>query len=352
MSSRTTPPQIRHYPTTGAIMWTIVTLLLPAVAWGVLRFGLRSLLVVGVSVITALLAEAVAAAALKRRGVGDGHAVLVGLLISVSMPAHIPLFVPISATLFAVLVVKWSFGGLGSYWMNPVLAGWTFAYLSWPQAWQRLDAVGAATPLAAAREATGAGPIAAAEAAGAVGSSLDASITEWLNLRLLTPLGIDLPNGYVDLFLGHTGGSIGEVSAGLLLIASVILLGSRIVRWHIPAAMFVTFSLLIWMFAGLPYGTGYFSGDVLFHVLSGGFLLTLFFLAPESGSSPYTRGGMLVFGALVGALAALFRLRASVPEGVAFAVILANVAGPLIHSFTQRRRFGQMRRGGIAGDSR
>lgn len=326
-------------------MWTVSALLLPALAWGVMHFGLRSLLVVGTTVLAALVAELFAAALLRRQAVTDGHAVLVGMLVGISVPVDIPLFVPVSAAVFALLVVKWTFGGLGSYWMNPVLGGWTFAYLSWPGAWRNLDAITGPTPLAAARAGGAGGPLSAAQAAGAVGSTVDASVTEWLNVRLLSPLGIDLPEGYVDLFLGQTGGTIGEVSAGLLLVASVVLLGSRIVRWHLPAAMFGSFALVIWIFGGVSYGVGFFGGDVLFHLMTGGFLLTLFFIAPESGSAPYTRGGMVVFGTLTGVLAAVFRLYASVPEGVAFAVILANVAGPFIHQHTQRRRFGQKRGG-------
>ena len=343
-STAQSPPQVRHHTTTSRMMWTMVVVLLPAFGWGVFQFGLRSIAVVGTAVVTAVAAEFVAVKLLRRSLPGDGHSLLLGLLIGLSLPVSVPLFVPVVASLFALLVVKWSFGGPGAYWMNPALAGWSFAYISFPQAWTGVDAMSGATPLSLAA-GTAPDALGAARQAGIVGSVLDDQVTDWLNAHLLSRADIDLPGGYIDLFLGTAGGAIGEVSAALLLLGSIILLGGRVVRWHIPAAMFATYALLIRLFGGLQYGTGLFSGDVLFHTLSGGFLLALFFLAPEPGSAPYTRGGMWIFGVLVGGLAALFRLFGAAGEGVAFAVIIANICVPLIHRYTQPRRFGQQRRG-------
>jgi electron transport complex protein RnfD len=330
-------------------MWTSILVLAPAAAWGVFRYGVRAAVVIVVSLVAALVAEAASAAVVKKRGVRDGHALLVGMLIAMSMPATVPLYVPVLAVFFALIVVKWSFGGLGSYWMNPAAAGWVFAYLSFPSAFARpADALSGASFVAAgspAGEAVTAGsPLQLALARGALTTPVGERVTGWLNANIFSLIGVDMPDGYVDLFLGLTPGAIGEGAAVLLLAGTIILFGRRIIRWEIALSLFVAYAGVIRLVGGVPFGIGLFQGDVLFHLFSGGFILALFYVAPEMGSAPYTKLGMIIFGAAVGITAALFRVFGRVPEGVAFAIIIVNVFGPMMNRFTQPRRFGTRRR--------
>lgn len=351
-------PQIHHPQSTASIMWTVTLVLTPAAAWGVYVFGSGAIAVLLVSVGASVAAEYAANLVTARRTLRDGSAVLTGLLIGLTMPPDAPLHVPFAAALFAMLVVKWTFGGLGANWMNPALAGRVFVQFSWPQAMRSwvpastaapVDGVSAATLLEQVRTglagSTGptGGPMALLERAGYRFSDTDAMVTRWINVHLLGRFSVDLPPGYVDPFLGNIAGSIGEVSALLLLAASVVLFARRIIRAPVPASFFVTFSLCTWVFAGLPHGLGYFTGDVLFNVLTGGVLLAMFFMATDVVTTPITGPGMLIYGAGAGLLTFVLRTYGSHPEGVALAIILMNVAVPAINRATRPRRFGVRR---------
>jgi len=349
------PPQYHAFASTARIMWAVTLCLLPAAAWGVYVFGLRALAVLAVSVFSAMLAEAVGARLLGQRTLRDGSAVLAGLLIGMSMPPTVPYFIPAAASGFAMLVVKWSFGGLGSNWMNPALAGRVFVFFSWTghmSTWMvprtlagAPDAVTTATPLgllkAAERVGAASGsPMAMLRDAGYPVSAFDAGATGWLNTRVLGVFGINMPDGYIDLFVGNVGGSIGEVSALLLLIGTIVLFARRIVTWQIPTAYFVSFALFTRVFGGLSGGQGLWSGDVLFSVLTGGFVLAVFFMATDTVTSPLTGTGMLLYGAGAGFLTFLLRTYGQFPESAALAIILMNVFVPLINRATGPRRFG------------
>ena len=219
------PPQYHDSSSTAGIMWTVTFCLLPAAGWGVYVFGMPALLVLAASVLSAMLCETVAARIARRSTLGDGSAVLGGLLVGMTMPPAVPLFVPIVASAFGMLVVKWSFGGLGGNWMNPALAGRVFVAFSWPASMASWimprtlpapDGWTAATPLEivrAARPGASDGPLALLRNAGYPISELDAGMTGWLNAYVLGPIGVNLPSGYVDLIVGNLPGSIGGGSA-------------------------------------------------------------------------------------------------------------------------------------------
>jgi electron transport complex protein RnfD len=161
-------------------------------------------------------------------------------------------------------------------------------------------------------------------------SQADAFVTDILNQGIFSRLGADLPGGYIDLLLGNKPGALGELSAILILAASVFLLSRRMIRWEIPLSIVSSFAVLTWIFGGLPYGRDFFSGDLLFSVLSGSFLLVAFFMAPDPVTSPSSRRGMLIYGFGVGLLSFALRSFGSSAEGSAFAVILMNCAVPAI----------------------
>jgi len=336
-----TAPFVFDCRTTASLMWGTVAALLPALAWGVYCFGVGAIAPVTASILGALCGEAVAAGLRRRFTLLDGSAFLTGLLVGMAMPAGVPAYIPALASLFAVAVVKGAFGGLGSNWMNPALAGIAFSLLNWPSemgTWSgsgRIDAIAGisgATPLGYCRlhAASGPGPMDILSAAGVKFSPTDSSITDFLNQGVFSHLGADLPGGYIDLLLGNKNGSIGELSAILILAGSVFLIARRMIRWEIPASILGTFALLTWAFGGLAYGRDFFSGDILFSLLSGSFLLVAFFMAADPVTSPSSKRGMLIYGVGVGAATFALRSFGASAEGSAFAVILMNCAVPAI----------------------
>jgi electron transport complex protein RnfD len=231
--------------------------------------------------------------------------------VAYNMPPGVPGFVPMAASVFAIIVVKQTFGGLGRNWMNPALAGRAFAMFSWTKEMTTWSA-----PVGAGPDAfTGATPL-AEHAAGALSHA-----------------------SYFDLFIGNIPGCIGEVSKLLLLAGAVILFILRIISWEIPLAYIGTFALLVWIFGDARSGR-FFTGDVLFHVLAGGLIIGAFFMATDMVTSPLTSTGMLIFGAGCGFFTFIIRIFGSLPEGVSLSIILMNITVPLINRLTRPKRFG------------
>jgi electron transport complex protein RnfD len=355
----TASPQIHKPDSTARIMWTLVLCLLPAGIWGVYVFGIRALLVLLVSIAAALGAELLMGKVLGRFTLADGSAFVTGLLIGYNLPAGIPLYVPVIAALFAIIVVKWTFGGLGANWMNPALAGRVFVFFSWtgpmtnwdlPRTLQGLggaDALSGASPLGIIKtglyDYTGAarGPAEFLAMNDYPHTAADGTVVQWLNTRL----GLDLEGGYFDLFVGNVPGCIGEVSALLLLLGTIYLFYRKIITWQIPVAYLLTFGVLTWIFGDLRYGGTAFSGDVLFHLFAGGLILGVFYMATDMVTSPLSHTGMLIFGVGAGFLTFLIRFFGSFPEGVSLAIIFMNVFVPLINRYTGPKRFGVVPKG-------
>ena len=352
----TASPQVYDDTSTTNIMWSVFFCLLPAALWGVIIFGASA-----AGILITAIAASVGAEALCARLCGhplplwDGSACVTGLLVGMTMPPTVPLYVPFFASVFGIGVVKWTFGGLGRNWMNPALAGRVFAYFSWTRAmtsWtlpgvlHGADALTAVTPLGflknsiAGNSSLYATPMEALRANGYPRSLFDGSVSDWLSVNILDAMGISLPQGYVDLFFGFMAGSIGEISAVLLLAGTVFLLARRILTPAIPAAYFGSFCLLVWIFGGLPYSGEYCTGDVLFHLFTGGLMLGVFYMATDIVSSPVTVPGQFIYGCGAGLLTFLIRFYGSFPEGVALAIIAMNVFVPLINRLTRPARFG------------
>lgn len=348
--------------TTHGMMWSVSICLLPVVLWGLFLFGLGALFPVLSAIVGACVTEFALTVHKERTTLQDGSAVLTGLLLGLSMPPGVPMFIPFLAAVFAIAVIKMTFGGLGSNWMNPALGARVFAQISWPEEMSRWTApVGfpegwsGATPLRIVRDTVeagsgGAGPIGALRASGYPTSALDIEFTDFVNQQVFSRIGVDLPHGYLDLFFGNTLGAIGEVSAVLLLLGSVYLLASGTAAWQIPASFFVAFAFMARAFGGIPYGLGFFEGDVLFAILSGGFLLTAFYFATDPASSPNTGFGMWVYGVGAGVLSYLFRHFGMDTGGCATALLVMNVCVPFINRLTAPRIFGMRRaKGGMHG---
>jgi electron transport complex protein RnfD len=292
----------------------------------------------------ALAAEALAGAFRRRLSIRDMSAVLTGLLIGMAMPPGVALWIPAAAAFFAILVVKEAFGGLGSNWMNPALAGIMFSFINWPaelsswlppRAFPDLAGLSGSTPLGLVRDSlalgkAGEGPLALLAAVGMAPSAFDAKVSSLLNSGPLALLNAELPSGYIDLIIGRRPGSIGELSGILLLASSVFLISRRWIRWQIPAWMLGGNAFFVYVFGGLAYGTGFFTGDALMSLFSGSLLLVAFFMATDPVSSPRSALGMAVYGLGAGFLVFLLRSSGARAEGTAIAVLIMNSFVPLL----------------------
>lgn len=331
-------PQSQASLTVGMIL-----ALSPAVFWGFAAFGSPAALTIAAAILSALAFEALFSALRRDFTLRDGSAFLTGLIIGLSLPPGAPLFVPIAASAFAIVVVKWSFGGLGANWMNPAMAGIALAYLAWPGAMEgwlvprgmvNIQGLSTSTPIATLSAAG------AASFAGSgifVTSSADTFFTGILNDGLFGSLGVSLPPGYMDLFSGNRPGAIGEISILLLLAGSLWIIAKRIIRVEIPVAILGSFALLSWIFGSLPGQLSLFSGDALFSLFTGSIVFTAFFPACDPVTSPIRRPGRIVYGLLIGTLCWAFRKAGAMGEGAAFAVIITNCLVPAIDGLGRER---------------
>ncbi|MDD5450229.1 MAG: RnfABCDGE type electron transport complex subunit D [Candidatus Omnitrophica bacterium] len=302
-------PHIKDRGSTRKIMWAVTFALIPAGAAGAFIFGIESLFIIAVSVVSAVATEAIILA-LRRQEmtVSDGSAVLTGLLLAYNLPPHAPLWLPAAGAFFAVAIGKQVFGGLGHNIFNPALAGRAFLMVSWPgymTSWQlprwAPDSISRATPLAVLKE----------------GGTFSAD--------------------YLGLFLGNRGGCIGEVCAAALLLGAAYLFLKKYITWHIPLTYILTLAAFSWAFNGR---TGIFTGDILFYCLSGGLILGAFFMATDYVTSPLTAKGRVIFGAGCGLLTFLIRKCSGYPEGVSYAILIMNAVVPIIDKYTHPKWFG------------
>ena len=299
-------PHIHHSATTTKVMADVLIALTPAYIWSIFVFGFSAFLMPFLGVVSAVLFEYVTQKILKKPiTVGDLSAAVTGLLIGFNLPANDSYFLPVVGAAFAIIVVKQLFGGIGRNFVNPALAARVFLFLSWPSKMTNY-------PAPFAREFGDV--VASATPRGGAAVSL------------------------LDLFLGKCGGSIGEISALLLLVGAAYLLIRRVITWHIPAAYIGTVALVTFLF---PHTGGFFNGQyMLIELLTGGLMLGAIFMATDYVTSPITPRGRLIFGAGCGLLTVFFRYFGSYPEGVSFAILVMNCLVHYIDRVTRPRVFG------------
>ncbi len=296
-------PHVRSKNTTSDIMFDVILALIPATAFGVYYFGIYSLAVIAVCILSAVASEAIYQKCMgKKITVNDFSAVLTGLLLALNLPPEFPLWMAAIGSVFAIIIVKQLFGGLGQNFMNPALAARCFLVLSFGSHMTRfvVDGVATATPLA----------------------------------RLELGLPIELK----DMFLGHTVGTIGETSAAALLIGAIYLLAKKIISPKIPLIYIGTFAVCIAIYAATK------DMDVAeytaAHLCGGGLMLGAWFMATDYVTSPITSTGKIVYGVILGLLTFVFRIFGSTPEGVSYAIIISNLLVPLIEKVTAPKAFG------------
>ena len=297
-----TNPHVRSAVRTDKIMELVLLALLPASIFGVWHFGWNALLLIIVSVGTCVLTEYVYEKLMhKKITVSDCSAAVTGLLLALNLPSSAPWWLAVLGGIFAILIVKQLFGGLGQNFMNPALAARCFLLISFAGRMTNFayDGFSGATPLAA---------IKAGE-----------------------------PVYVLDMFLGNTAGTIGETSVIAILIGAAILLWFQVIDLRIPGTYLLSFAVFVLIFGGHGFDLSYVAAELC----GGGLMLGAFFMATDYVTSPITKTGQLVYGCILGILTGIFRLFGNSAEGVSYAIIFGNLLVPLIERITMPRPFGR-----------
>jgi len=308
-------------------MWTVSASLMPPLILSVFIFGIQTLLITFVSVASCVAAEAVSQKLLHRPvTIRDGSAVVTGLLLAYIVPPGVPFWMPILGAVMSIYVAKHLLGGIGFNIFNPALIGRAFLVATFPvamtSAWlipirdlsifkyvgSGVDAVSTATPLYVLKHSGMAG------------------LTERFGSTLKM---------YGDFFLGWQPGSIGETSALFLILGGLYLLYKGYITWHVPVSIIVTAGFLTWVFGGERY----FTGDPILSVISGGLILGAIYMATDYVTSPTQPSAKLIFGAGIGVLTVLIRLKGGYPEGICYAILLMNPLAPALETWFRPKRF-------------
>ncbi|MDD4924078.1 MAG: RnfABCDGE type electron transport complex subunit D [Dehalococcoidales bacterium] len=296
-------PHIHSKWSVKRTMYLVILALMFPTAASIYFFGLNAILVILTSVLAAVATEYLIKLVRKKKFVMDGSAVITGLLLALTLPPTLPLWIAALGSIFAIAIVKEAFGGLGHNIFNPALAGRAFIQLSFPAPMSVWIAPSGFAPDAV----TSASPL--SDAFKQIGDNFEL---------------------YMDLLLGNTSGSLGETSALLLLAGGIFLIILRIIDWRTPLAFIGTMAIL-----SLVLGQ-----DAVYQVLSGGLMIGAFFMATDYVTAPLTRTGKIIFGAGAGVLTIVIRLWGGMPEGVCYAILLMNAAAPLIDRYTQPKPYG------------
>ncbi len=294
-------PHVRDRSSTNRIMIDVCIALLPACAFGIYNFGIRALWVLLAAVVTSVLSEFLYCKILKKPiTIRDFSAVVTGLLIGMNMPHTMPIWMVCLGSIFAIIIVKQLFGGLGQNFMNPALAARCFLLISFAGKMTAFtyDGISSATPLAVIK----------------AGETYD----------------------LLDMFIGRTGGVIGETSVIALLVGASYLLIRRVITPLIPLVYIGVFAVFTLLFGGHGFDMYYLGCQIC----GGGLILGAFFMATDYVTSPVTFAGKMIYAALLGILTGVFRIFGSSAEGVSYAIIIGNCLVPLIEKFTIPRPFG------------
>ena len=309
-------PHIKRRASIRSSMLEVIIALLPACAFGVYIFGWYALGVLLISTASAVFFEFLYQKLMKKRVlIGDCSAALTGLLLGMNLPSTVPLWLPVIGSAFAIIVVKQLFGGLGRNFLNPALAARAFLFVSWPS---HMTNWGNAVNLFPLGEAVD------INASATVLSQIKEGVTPSLSI--------------LDLFVGNCRGTIGEISAVLLLLGGVYLLVRRIISWHIPVTYIATCAILFFAFPQVANVTRV--DAMLYELLSGGLILGAVFMATDYVTCPITKWGRIIFGIGCGLLTFFFRVFGANAEGASFAILIMNSLVWYIDIGTKPRIFG------------
>ncbi len=313
-------PHISSPVSTGMIMWMVSFALLPLMVTSVWVFGLRSLAVIAVSVVSCVTIEFLLTKFVMKQTVlvSDGSAVVTGILLAANLPATMPLYQVVIGAAAAIGIGKLVFGGIGNNPFNPALVGRAFLLISYPvdmttyvkpgfQVWaDAADSITAATPLGVLAEG-------GAQAA-------------------------DQLPGFMDLFWGNVGGTLGGIGVCAVLLGGLLLIVFHVVDWRIPLTYLGSLAAvtgLAWLINPEAYV------NPLFHMMAGGAMLGAFFMVTDYTTTPMTRKGRVIFAASAGVITAVIRLFGALPDGVAYSILFMNALVPLIDRAVVPKPFGR-----------
>ena len=317
-------PHVHSDRTSKKVMYDVLYALIPAFMVSIYVFGISALIMTSVAVISCIAFEYLIQKFLLRTTVTitDGSALITGILLAFNLPSTLPLWMVIIGSLVAIGVAKMSFGGLGFNIFNPALVGRVFLLVSFPvqmTSWPTpvenntslFDAVTGETTLGIIKEGLMYG-------------------------ETMSTLSDKIPS-MMDLFLGITSGSAGEMSGLALIIGGLYLLLRKVITWHIPVTILGTmaaFTGIFWLVNPELFA------NPLIHILSGGAILGAFYMATDLVTSPMTKKGMIVFAVGIAVITVVIRLYGAYPEGISFAILIMNAFVPLINTYFKPRRFG------------
>ena len=297
-------PHVRSKDTTERIMLYVIIALLPTTLFGIYNFGYRALILILVTIASCVASEWIFNKIVhKKQTINDLSAVVTGLLLALNLPATLPWWEAVLGGVFAIVVVKCMFGGLGQNFMNPALGARCFLLIAFAANMTNftIDSYTGATPLAAMRNGD--------------------------------------PVNTMDMLIGRTAGTIGETSAIAILIGAIFLILMGVIDLRIPASYIITFIVFMLLFSGHGADWTYITAQLC----GGGLMLGAFFMATDYVTSPITPMGQIIFGICCGIFTGLFRCFGANAEGVSFSIILSNILVPMIEKYTVPRAFGMVK---------
>lgn len=314
-------PHIHSGDSTPKIMFRVVYALIPALIWSIFVFGPDALRVTLIAIVACLAFEFLIQKYLMKikPTVTDGSALVTGILMAFNVPSNLPWWIIIIGSLAAIGIGKLSFGGLGSNIFNPALVGRVFLLISFPvqmTSWpvnhrSGIDAVTSATPLGIIKEGISGG-------------------------MPVSEISKNLPST-VEMLFGEIGGSLGEISALLLILGGLYLLIKKVITWHIPVSVIGTVALvaaIFWLVNPEMYI------HPVYHIFTGGLMLGAIFMATDMVSSPMNPKGQIIYGIGIGLITISIRMFGAYPEGISFAILIMNAFTPLINTYVKPKRFG------------
>ncbi|HSO86751.1 MAG TPA: RnfABCDGE type electron transport complex subunit D [Draconibacterium sp.] len=318
-------PHIHSGDSTQKIMYRVVYAMIPALLWSVFVFGLDALRVTLIAVVACLAFEYVIQKYLMKIKpmITDGSALVTGILLAFNVPANLPWWIIVIGALASIGIGKLSFGGLGSNIFNPALVGRVFLLISFPvqmTSWpvnnrSGIDAVTSATPLGIIKEG-------------------------FTNGTPISEISKSLPST-MEMLFGEIGGSLGEISALLLILGGLYMLFTKVITWHIPVSIIGSVAIIsgiFWMVNPELYI------NPVYHILTGGLMLGAIYMATDMVSSPMTPKGQLIYGVGIGVITIMIRFFGAYPEGISFAILIMNAVVPLLNRYIKPKPFGEIKK--------
>ena len=299
--------------------------MIPALLWSVFVFGLDALRVTLIAVVACLAFEYVIQKYLMKIKpmITDGSALVTGILLAFNVPSNLPWWIIVIGALASIGIGKLSFGGLGSNIFNPALVGRVFLLISFPvqmTSWpvnnrSGIDAVTSATPLGIIKEG-------------------------FTNGTPISEISKSLPST-MEMLFGEIGGSLGEISALLLILGGLYMLFTKVITWHIPVSIIGSVAIIsgiFWMVNPELYI------NPVYHILTGGLMLGAIYMATDMVSSPMTPKGQLIYGVGIGVITIMIRFFGAYPEGISFAILIMNAVVPLLNRYIKPKPFGEIKK--------